>query len=209
MGGCTVMTIKAHVAAIKWAVQNSWLIRKTPTCPPSGPMPIADQVGMGMAVDMLFNSLTAKPHMKGQAFIQFDSMHRPRATFTSAWELSPAGSGEGSTFALGSIKVTVTTCPTQQKWFNLFVWGAENRMGYVLQRNQPFGTGVVARMLELVIEEAKLEYKCISGEYFKFGATAALALCASLRASKVFLLDLAGLWKIGSGGRKASCCSTQ
>jgi hypothetical protein len=26
-------------------------------------------------------------------------------------------------------------------------------MGYVLQRNQPFGTGVVARMLELVIEE--------------------------------------------------------
>ncbi len=61
------------------------------------------------------------------------------------------------------------------------------------KRNQPFGTGVVARMLELVIEEAELEDKQIAGEYFKFEAAAALALCASLRGSKVFLLDLGGL----------------
>jgi hypothetical protein len=115
MGGCAETTIRAHVAAIRRAVQNSRLIRKTPTLPPRGPMPIADQVGMGMAVDMLFNSLTDKPCMKGQALIQFDSMCRPRATFTSAWELSPAGIGEGSTFASGSMKVMVMTCPTQQK----------------------------------------------------------------------------------------------
>jgi hypothetical protein len=70
------------------------------------------------------------------------------------------------------------------------------------KRNQPFGTGVVARMLELVIEEAELEDKQIAGEYFKFGAAAALALCASLRGSKVFLLDLGGLWKYWELGKE-------
>jgi hypothetical protein len=115
MGGHAVTAIKAHAAAIKRAVQNSRLIRKTPTVPPRGPMPIADQMGIGMAIDLLLNSLTAKPRMKGQAFIQFDLMQPPRATFTSVQKLSSAGIEKGSTFALGSMKVTVTTCPTQQK----------------------------------------------------------------------------------------------
>ncbi len=64
-------------------------------------MPIADQVGMEIAVNMLFNSLTSKPHVDGQAFIQFDLMHCPRATLTSAWESSPTGIEKGSTFSLG------------------------------------------------------------------------------------------------------------
>jgi hypothetical protein len=66
-------------------------------------------------------------------------------------------SQRGIKIALGSMKVTVTTCPTEQKWFNLFLQGTKNRMGYMLQRNQPFGTGAIAKMLELVIEEAELE----------------------------------------------------
>jgi hypothetical protein len=69
MGGRAVTTIKAHMAAIKQSVQNSRLISKTPMIPHRGHMPIADQVGKGMAVNMLFHSLTAKPRMKGQAFI--------------------------------------------------------------------------------------------------------------------------------------------
>jgi hypothetical protein len=81
-------------------------------------------------------------------------------------------------------------------------------MGHVSQRNQPFGTGLVARMLELVIEVAELEDKHIAGEYFKFGAAAALALCASIRSSEVFLLDLAGLWKYWELGKEGSCHPT-
>ncbi len=65
MEGRVVTTIKAQSAKIKRAMQNSRLIRKTPTIPSRGPMPIADQVGTGMAVNILFNSLIAKPCMKG------------------------------------------------------------------------------------------------------------------------------------------------
>jgi hypothetical protein len=96
-------------------------IRKTPTIPMRGPMPLSNQVGMGMTVDMLFNSLTAQPRLKGENFIQFDLMRKPRVTFTSTWESTPAGISEGATFATGTMKVTVTTCHTQQRWFGLFM----------------------------------------------------------------------------------------
>jgi hypothetical protein len=164
-------------------------------------MPIGDQLGIGMAVDILFNCLTAKPCLKGQSFIQFDSMRKPRATFMLAWESSPAGISEGSTFVLGVMKMTVTSCLTQQRWFSLFMRGAENQMGYVSQRNQPLGAVVVAKILEFVEWELEEQEGWIRGDFVKFGAAVALATCTSLRSCEVFLLDLAGLWKYINVGR--------
>ena len=133
MGGRAVATIHGHAAALKRSVGNCQLIRKTPTIPPRGPMPLTDPVGMGLAVELLFHSLTAKPRIKGESHIQFDSMRRPRATFTSAWESSPIGVQEGSTFTLNTARVTVTLCPSQQGWFDRMMRGAESRMGYTTQ----------------------------------------------------------------------------
>ena len=59
MGGRASSTIGAHATAVKHTVQNCALIQKTPTLPARGPMPLSNPVGMGMAVDMLFNLLTA------------------------------------------------------------------------------------------------------------------------------------------------------
>jgi hypothetical protein len=78
------------------------------------------------------------------------------------------------------MKVTVTSCPTQQRWFGLFLRGAENRMGYVSQRNQPLGVWVVAKMLELVKFKVEEQDDWVAREYYKFGAAAALAVCGSL-----------------------------
>ena len=65
MGGRAVATIEAHAAAIKKNILNCQLLRKTPSIPPRGPMPIADTIGMGLAVELLFHSLTAVPRIKG------------------------------------------------------------------------------------------------------------------------------------------------
>jgi hypothetical protein len=78
------------------------------------------------------------------------------------------------------MRVTVTTCPTQQKWFGLFLRGAESRMGYTSQQNQPLGVRVMAKMLEMMLEEVADQEKHIAKEFMKFGAAAALAVCASL-----------------------------
>jgi len=84
MGGRALSTIEAHTAAIKRWAQNCKLFGMTPPIPPRGPMPMEDQVGMAVAVSLLFNSLTAKPRLSGESHIQFYSMRRPRATHTSA-----------------------------------------------------------------------------------------------------------------------------
>ncbi len=107
--------IERHAVAVKQTIQNSRLIRKTPTILHRGPMPLANNLEMGMVVDMLYSSLLAKPWLKEESFIKFDSMQCPRATFTAAWESSPSGIEEGATFTTGAMRVTVTTCPTQQK----------------------------------------------------------------------------------------------
>jgi hypothetical protein len=61
MGGRAVATIKVHAAAILQAVHNCQQFRKTPTIPPQGPMPMSDSVGIGLAVELLFHSITAVP----------------------------------------------------------------------------------------------------------------------------------------------------
>ncbi len=158
-------------------------------------MPLSDQLGMEMVVDMLFNLLTTLPRLKGENFIQFDLMRKPRVTFTSTWESSPARISEGAIFATSVVKVTVMTCPTQQRWFGLFMQGVENSMGYVSCRNQPLGPGIVAKILDMIKWEIEDLNGRIQGDFVKYGAAVALATCASLRGPEVFLLDLARLWE--------------
>jgi hypothetical protein len=54
----------------------------------------------------------------------------------------------------------------------------------------------------MVLEEVEDQEERVAREYMKFGAAAALAICASLRRNKVFLLDLAGLWRYIDMGRE-------
>jgi hypothetical protein len=170
------------------------MIRKTPTIPLRGPMPCADKLGMGTAVDMLFNLLTAKPCLKGEKHSQFDLMRQPRATFTSAWESSPGGIREGATFVTGAMKVTVTSCPTQQRWFGLFLRGAEKKDGLCISEEPTFGSGGSGQDVGTSQVQSG-RTRQLGGQGVLFGAAAALAVCGSLRGPEVFLLDLAGLWK--------------
>jgi hypothetical protein len=163
---------------------------------------MGDSVGMGLAVELLFHSSSAIPRMKGEKHIQFDSMRKPRGSF-SLWESSPMGIKEGSMFSSNMAKVTITSCPTQQKWFSLIMRGAESRMCWTSRRQQHLGVGVIVRLLTLIKEEAKDQEPTVAREYYKVGAAVATALCSLLRGSEVFMLELAALWrhiKIGHDG---------
>ena len=203
MGGRAVTTTAAHASATKRVIRNCSIFRKTPTIPARGPMPMKDVVGMSTAVDMLFNSITAKPRLKGEHHIQFESMRRVRSTFTKSWESSAQGIQEGSAFASGFGKANLTTCPTQQEWFGQFLRGAEIRMGYATKANRSLTTPTVVRLLEIIRREAEEETPLIAREYYKVGAAVATAVCASLRGPEVFQLDLAGMIShinMGKGG---------
>jgi hypothetical protein len=82
-------------------------------------------------------------------------------------------------------RVTITSCPTQQKWFNLMKRGEESRMGWTSQWQQSLGVGVIVQLLSLIKEEAKDQEPAVAREYYKVGAATATALCGSLRGSEV------------------------
>jgi hypothetical protein len=77
MGGRAKTTIEGHAASLQRFIKNASQIQRTPSIPVWGPMPLEDKVGMGIAADLLLHSLTAKPRLKGEKFIQFDTMRRP------------------------------------------------------------------------------------------------------------------------------------
>ena len=201
MAGRAKSTIAGHVAALKRSVNNSRMIRKTPTIEARGPMPISDLTGMGVAVDMIVYSLTAKPRIPGQHFIQYATVRKVRSTYTCGWESSPRGLQEGSSFSQGFGKATLTSCPTQQKWFGYFSLGMEARMGYSTTANKALRIGVVVRLLEVVKEEAEEAPGGFADVLYKFGAAMVVAQCGSLRGPEVLTMDLAGMRAHVSLGR--------
>ena len=164
-------------------------------------MPLRDQVGMGLAVEMEMTSLTAKGRIKEHA--QWDAVRKSRSTFTRLWQTSPGGIDEGFSFGSGWSKSTFTSCPSQSDWFSLFAIGAETRIGFASEANKPLHIKVVLRLLELIKEEAEDQPWHIRKEMLKVGAAIATAQAGSLRGPEVFMLDLAGLRhyiKVGKNG---------
>ena len=202
MSGRAASTSKSHADEIKRSVRNCALIGKTPNIPPRGPMPLSDTVGMGVAVDMIARSLTSSSRIKGQAYVQFGTVRKARATFSTGWESSPQGILEGASFGSSAGRgFTLTLCPTQQKWFNTFTIGIETRMGYATKANKALHIDIILRILELVHEEASTADQVVAKEYWKFGAAIVVGICASLRGPDIFKMDLAGIREFVHLGR--------
>eukprot|EP00956_Cyclotella_meneghiniana_P041357 scaffold224097_cov20-Cyclotella_meneghiniana.AAC.1 len=72
-------------------------IGRTPNLPQRGPFPLADQVGMGVAVEMQMKSIRNKGRIVPN--IQWESLRKARGTQTKMWASSPIGIAEGSTFS--------------------------------------------------------------------------------------------------------------
>jgi hypothetical protein len=202
MSGRAASTSKNHADEIKRMVRNCALIGKTPNIPARGPMPLADTVGMGVAVDMITRSLTSASRIKGQDYVQFGTIRKVRGTFSTGWESSPQGIQEGASFGSSAGRgSTLTLCPTQQKWFNTFAIGVETRMGYATKADKALHINVVVRMLELVREEAEGANQALANEYYKFGTAVVVGICASLRGPDIFKMDLAGIREFAHLGK--------
>lgn len=172
-------TLEGHAVCILQRVKNCALIvSKMPAIDARGLMPLGDLVGMGVTVELLVHSLTSRPRIKGQKFVQFDSVRMTRTSVTITWQSSLHGILEGSAFSEGFGKTMLTACPMQQKWFRMFLQGVELHTGIATQANRALDIKVVVRVLELVksdIEDLPIN---IARELFKFGAAIAVTQCA-------------------------------
>ena len=194
MAGKSPLTIVAHLRETRTVVNNATLINKTPLYHPRGPFPMADSVGMGLAVDMLIKSLVAKGRI--ERHVQFSTVRWLRATYTKNWESSPIGVAEGASFAKGLGRIQPTSCPSQSEWFYDFLRGMEYRMGCQSQPNHGFLIGAIVHLLDYIKEDAQeLEQQgdfAAADDLWKVGAYVCVLTAALLRGHEGFYLELAG-----------------
>jgi hypothetical protein len=143
---------------------------------------------MGLAVDMLMKSLVAKGRIGDH--IQFDTMQETRSTYTKMWESSPVGIAEGSSFSGNASKIRFTSCPSQSVWFDDFLLGAEDRMGYNTQKQKYLPIPVVVEQLRLIKRDASLPENPQSSTLFRLGALICILTAGSLRGHEGFYTNL-------------------
>jgi hypothetical protein len=112
--------IVAHLCETATVVSNTVLINKMPLYQPRGPFPLADSVGMSLAVDMLVESLVSRGRIERQ--IQFSTIRWLRATYTKNWESSPKGAAEGASFAKGLGQIRPTSGHCNPNGSTIFAW---------------------------------------------------------------------------------------
>jgi hypothetical protein len=168
-----------------------------------GPHPLADNQGMGLAVELLQNSRKAKGRI--DEYIQYDSFRKPRATATKCYQSSPAGVAEAASFAKGAFRIRPTSCPTQSDWFVAFLLGAQGRMGHNSRANKSVPIEVIVTMLDYISRDAlalELEGdRAAANELWKMGAYYCVLTAGSLRSNEGFFLEVAGMNRHLSKGR--------
>ena len=110
MLGKSVLTIENRARETRATVKNAALINKTPSYHQRGLFPLADCIGMGLAVDMQLKSLVTKGRIREH--VQFSTLRHLRATHAKKWESSPLGVAEGASFSRGAGRVRPTSCPS-------------------------------------------------------------------------------------------------
>ena len=192
MAGKASSTIESHRRIVDQVVKLCERINKTPSFEPRGPMPLSDPVGMGLAVEMLTKSVFAKGRIRDT--IQFDTMRGVRSPYSKAYESSPRGVAEGSTFAKGTGRVRPTACPGQSEFMQDFLRGAEYRMGFDSEADHGVRMAAIVRTLELIREDAdNCDDEITANDLYKVGAFICLVTAASLRGYEGFYLDLVGV----------------
>ena len=145
-------TISGHKRRTRELVDNAVRINKTPTLEPRGPFPLVDQVGMGLAVDIIQKSLVTSG--RNEKVIQAETLRQLRSTFTKNWESSPKGVAESASFGSGQGRVRPTSCPAQSEWYQDFWRGVEKRMGHKSLANHALEMAAMVKCIELIKADA-------------------------------------------------------
>ena len=100
--------------------------------PATGPFPLKDTMGIGIAVYMLKRSLDKGRYRNN---LQFETVRKLSSTYSNIWH-SSRKTLTTSVMARDIKKTYVTTCPTYGLWFERFILGMHKRMGAEAHQDQ-------------------------------------------------------------------------
>lgn len=197
INGKAPSTIRGHRREVLSTVRYCSRIGKTPSFEPRGPMPVDDNVGMSVAVEMQLKSLFSKGRINPD-YSQYDTIRKVRATASKTYDSSARGVGEQASFSQGKAsRIRPTECPSQSEWFQDFARGMQNRMGYESAADHGVGMRAIVKLLEYIKADAldleAEESMEEANQLFKIGAFICAVTVGSLRGYEGFFMDLAGM----------------
>ena len=159
---------------------------------PMGPFPPYDSFGYGVAVTMVYRSLTPGKYAN---YLQFGSIRKARSAFSNCYMASVTGHENANSIGRAIGKLYLTKCPTQSLWFGRFTEGCLKRMGQIVKQDFGISIGVLHELLLLIKQDIRIKQGLDKYMLILTGAFACICFCGSFRGHEVFLVDLGGLLK--------------
>ena len=180
-------TVEDNRREVETGIETAKILSIDPPYWPMGPIPPYDTFGYGVALTMVYRSLS---HGKYADYLQFGSIRKVRSAFSNCYMASVTGHENANRIGRAIGKLYLTKCPTQSLWFGRF---SEGRMGQIVKQDLGVSIKVLHELLRLIKEDIRIKQGLDKYMLFLTGTFVCICFCGSFRGHEVFLVDLGGL----------------
>jgi hypothetical protein len=157
---------------------------------PLGPFPLEDTFGTRAAVVMLEVSLNPG---KNDDTVQYGTVRKFRSAFSNVFRASKEGQ-QGSVMMKDTVKMSISTCPTDGLFFEKFTKGCHKRMGDIVKPDRALSVETLVQILhELEVDWGKTMTDLARWELALEGCFYVISFTCALRGEEVPLTNLAGI----------------
>jgi hypothetical protein len=161
--------------------------------PPLGPHPPRDTFGMAAVVAMLVKS--TQPGKNDPKYTEFETLCKLRAAYSNYYHASVVSAETLMTLGRDTAKATLTTCPTQNMWFERFAKGCLKRMGPVVRQDLATSIHLMHALHTNLEREWEASDEKDRVDLAMIGAYVLIAFTGSFHGHEVFLVDTFSLLK--------------
>ena len=181
--------MKANAGIVRKGIEIAYQAGMPPPYVPLGPFPVQDNLGYGVAIQMLWNS---KGMGRYAAYTQFETIRKLRAAYFNLYGASAVGSRETLSLVGATSKASghLSNCPTQSLWFGRFFLGCRKRMGQIVKQDLGLSIEIFLALLEELTARKEASVGFEREEFTCVYAYSVLSYCGSLRGNEGFMLDL-------------------
>lgn len=151
-----------------------------------GAWPLADNVGFGEAMLMLWQSL--QRNMSTKKLVQFDTIRKLRSMSANVQSRGTAKGMEGVGFKEGGHMFGLTWCTTNSVLFTKFIKGCEKRMGKNIKQDVALSVDILLQVLKQLQDELQSSARNLARarEIVLLGSALVIRFCDALRGNEIF-----------------------
>jgi hypothetical protein len=172
--------------------------------PALGPWPVADKMGFMLAIGQLRYS--QRPGSNRDTHLQFDSVRKLRTSYAHVHQVGRLAA-EPDAIAFKGLKgeaLTVSDCPSDSRWYQMFMRGLLIRMGRQVESNWGLDYCILLKILFNLEEEFNDEACSVSRKrnIIMLGSYLVITFVCALRGNEGFLVESDGLQRMIEVGKK-------